>query len=61
MGICYMTQGTQNEALWQPRGVGWGGRWEGGSGGRGYMYTYSWYMPMYGRNQHNIVKQLSFH
>ena len=21
----------------QPRGVGWGGRWEGGSKGRGYM------------------------
>ena len=24
----------------QPRGVGWGGRWEGGSKGRGNMYTY---------------------
>ena len=24
----------------QPRGVGWGGRWEGGSRGRGYVYTY---------------------
>ena len=24
----------------QPRGVGWGRRWEGGSKGRGYMYTY---------------------
>ena len=24
----------------QPRGVGWGGRWEGGSKGRGHMYTY---------------------
>ena len=22
------------------RGVGWGGIWEGGSKGRGYMYTY---------------------
>ena len=21
-------------------GLGWGGRWEGGSKGRGYMYTY---------------------
>ena len=21
-------------------GVGWGGRWEGGSKGKGYMYTY---------------------
>ena len=26
--------------LCQPRGAGWGGRWEGGSIGRGYMYTY---------------------
>ena len=34
-----MTQGTQTGALYQPRGVGWGERWEGGSRGRGYMYT----------------------
>ena len=27
-------------APYQPRGVGWGGRWEGDSKGRGYMYTY---------------------
>ena len=27
-------------ALYQPRGVGWGERWEGGSKGRGYMYPY---------------------
>ena len=32
-----MTQGTQTGALYQPRGVGWGERWEGGSRGRGYM------------------------
>ena len=25
-----MTQGTQSLALGQPRGVGWGRRWEGG-------------------------------
>ena len=30
----------QTGALCQPRGVGWEGRWEGGSKGRGYMYTY---------------------
>ena len=36
MGICYMTQGTQTRALQQPRGVGWGGRWEGGLRGRGH-------------------------
>ena len=36
MGICYMTQGTQTRALQQPRGVGWGGRWEGDLRGRGH-------------------------
>ena len=30
----------KTEALYQLRGVGWGGRWEGGSKRRGYMYTY---------------------
>ena len=41
MGICHMAQETQTEALYPPRGVGWRGRWEGGSKWRGYMYTYS--------------------
>ena len=35
-----MAQETQTGALYQPRGVRWGGRWEGGSKGRGYLYTY---------------------
>ena len=39
-GNLLMAQETQTGALYQPRGVGWGGRWEGGSKGRGYMYTY---------------------
>ena len=26
VGICCVTQGAQTGALWQPRGVGWGGR-----------------------------------
>ena len=30
-----MVQETQTGALYQPRGVGWGGRWEGVSKGRG--------------------------
>ena len=34
-----MAQETQTGALYQPRGMGWGGKWEGGSKGRGYMYT----------------------
>ena len=40
MRICCMAQETQTGALYQPSGVGWGGRWDGGSKGRGYMYTY---------------------
>ena len=38
-GICCMSQKTKTGTMYQPRGVGWGGRWEGGSKGRGYMYT----------------------
>ena len=33
-------QETQTGALYQPRGVGWRGIWDGVSKGRGYMYTY---------------------
>ena len=40
MGICYMAQETQTGSQYQPGGVGWGGRREGGSKGREYMYTY---------------------
>ena len=32
--------GNSTGALYQPRGVGWGGKWEGGSKGRESMYTY---------------------
>ena len=39
-GICCMAQKTQTGSLYQPRGEGWGGRWEGGSKKRGYMCTY---------------------
>ena len=35
-----MAQETQTGALYQPIGLGWGGRWERGSKGRGYMYTH---------------------
>ena len=34
-----MAQETQTGALCQPRGVGWGERWEAGSKGRGYIHT----------------------
>ena len=39
-GICFMAHKIQIGALYQPRGVGWGVGWEGGSKGKGYMYTY---------------------
>ena len=32
-----MAQETQTDALYQPRGVGWGDRWEGVSRRRGYI------------------------
>ena len=50
----------QTGALYQPRAVEWGGRWEGGSKGRGYMYIYGWFMLRFGRKQQNSVKKLSF-
>ena len=40
IGICCVAQETQTGALYQPRGVGWGGIGKGGSRWRGYMYTY---------------------
>ena len=60
MGICCIAQETQTEALYQTGGVGWGGIWEGGSKGRGYMYTYGWFMLRFDIKQQNFVKQLSF-
>ena len=45
--------------LWQPRGVGWGGRWESDSR-RECMYICGWFILIYGRNYRTIVKQLSF-
>ena len=38
MGICCMAQETQTETMYQPIGLGWGGRWEGASKGMGYIY-----------------------
>ena len=56
MVICYMAQATQTGALYQHRGVGCRGRWEGGSKGRGYIYTYGWFMLRFDRKQQNSVK-----
>ena len=58
MGICCV-QETQTGDLYQSRGVGWGERWEGGSKGRGYMYTDGWFMVRFDRKQQNYLKHLS--
>ena len=55
-----MAQETQTGALYQLQGVEWGGKWEGGSNGRGHMGTYGWVMLRFNRKQWNSVKQLSF-
>ena len=60
MGICYMAQETQTGALYQPRGVRWGGKCEGVSKGWAYMYTYGWFLLRFDRKQQNSVKQISF-
>ena len=39
---------------------GRGGTWEGGSKGRGYMYTYGSFRLRFDRKQQNSIKQLSF-
>ena len=41
LGICCMAQETQTGALYQPRGVGCGGRWERVSKREG-IYVYLW-------------------
>ena len=45
-------------ALGQPWGMGWGERWEGVRDG-GHTYTHGWFMSMYGKNHHDIVKYLA--
>ena len=57
-GICHMTQGPQ-PGLCDNRGVGWIGKLREVQEGGWFIYTYGWFMLMFGRNQQNIVKQLS--
>ena len=42
-------------ALRWPWGMGWEGRWEGGSGWGEHMYIHGWFMWIYSKNHHNIV------
>ena len=61
MGICCMAQETQTGVLYQPKGMGCGGRWEEDSKGRAYIYipmaVSCWGLT---KKQQNSVKQLSF-
>jgi len=56
MEICCMAQETQtgfciNLEWWDEEGV---------SKGRGYIYTYGWFMLSFDRKQQDSVNQLSF-
>ena len=42
-------------ALGQPREMGWGGKWEGGSGWGTHVYLWWIYFDIW-QNQYNIVK-----
>ena len=56
MGIsCMTTQEDQTSVLGQPRWVGWGERWEGGSRRREHLYIYGQVMLIYGRNQRHVI------
>ena len=46
---------SNNLEVWAWERVG-----RGSSRGRGHMYTYGWFMLIFGRNQYSIIKQLSF-
>ena len=61
--LTYIQQIANGKLLYNTRSstwfwaVGWCVCWEEGSRRRVHRYSYGWFM-LYGRNQHNIVKQL---
>ena len=56
MGIWCVAQETRTGSLCQPRGVQWGGRWEEGLGGRGYIYTYGCFMLRFDQKHTKFCK-----
>ena len=40
--------------------MGWGGRWEEGSGGRGCGCTYGWFLYMFDRKITKLDKAITF-
>ena len=54
-----MSQETQTGTLNQLKELGWGGRWDGGSKGRRYLYTYGEFILKFDRKKQNSIKRLS--
>ena len=44
-----MAQETQTGTLYQPRVVGWGGRWEGGSGWGTHVHLWLIHVDIWGK------------
>ena len=59
VGVWCMVQGTPSWCSVMTWRVGVAREVGGGSPGRGHMYAYGQFMLMYGKNYHNIEKQLS--
>ena len=51
---------TKTRALRQPRGIEHGGKWEGGSGWGGHMYTYGQFMLIYGKKKKSKIPYGNF-
>ena len=49
-------QGTQSRCTGTSQRDGMGREVSGGFGTQGHRYTHSWFMSMYGKSHHNIVK-----
>ena len=55
-----MKQGTQSQCTGTTQRNGMGRAVGGGIGTGGHMYTRGWFMSTYGKNHHNIAKQLAY-
>ena len=57
--VWFMKQGTQSRCTGTTQRNGMGTEVGGGSQDRGHRYTRGWFMSMFGKNHHNIAKQLA--
>ena len=51
-----MKQRTQSQYIGRTHKDGMGREMGGGFWDEGHMYTHGWFMSMYGKTHHNIVK-----